>query len=78
MTTFHEKVEAYLTNTLSVSGIKGSNVSDKWVEKDPKYIAPHLKVGPGVVTPVVLTVGDPFRCEVVAKFCEEAKELQWN
>jgi uridine phosphorylase len=25
-----------------------------------------------------LTVGDPFRCEVVAKLCDSAKEVEWN
>jgi uridine phosphorylase len=42
------------------------------------YIAPHLKVGLGVIRPVVITVGDPFRCEIVAKLCDQAKEIQWN
>jgi uridine phosphorylase len=37
-----------------------------------------LKVGLGVIRPVVLTVGDPFRCEVVAKLCDSAKEVEWN
>jgi uridine phosphorylase len=30
-------------------------------------------VGLGVVRPVVLTVGDPFRTEVVAKMCEKSE-----
>jgi len=26
----------------------------------------------------VLAVGDPFRCSVVAEFCEKSEEIQWN
>jgi len=45
---------------------------------DSNYVAPHIKVGPGVIRPTVITVGDPFRCEAVAKMCEKYEEVQWN
>jgi uridine phosphorylase len=45
---------------------------------DTNYVAPHIKVGPGVVRPTVIVVGDPFRCEVVAKLCDKYEEVQWN
>lgn len=45
---------------------------------DPNYVAPHIKVGPGVIKPTVITVGDPFRCEVVVKMCQSYEEIQWN
>lgn len=35
-------------------------------------------MGPGVIRPTVVAVGDPFRCEVVAKMCEKYEEVQWN
>ena len=41
-------------------------------------MAPHLKVGLGDIHPIVLTVGDPFRCDLVAGMCEFAKEIKWN
>lgn len=31
-----------------------------------------------MIRPTVITVGDPFRCENVAKMCEKYEELQWN
>ena len=37
-----------------------------------------MKVGLGVIRPVVLTVGDPFRCLQVAELCDESKEIEWN
>lgn len=45
---------------------------------DPNYVAPHIKVGPGVINPTVIAVGDPFRCEFVAKMCDKYEEIQWN
>lgn len=52
--------------------------TDQYIVKDPAYVAPHLKVGLGVIHPIILTVGDPFRCEQVADQCQESKEIQWN
>lgn len=49
-----------------------------FVKNDAQYVAPHLKIGHGVIRPVVLTVGDPFRCELVASFCDQAEEIGWN
>ena len=42
---------------------------------DPNYVAPHVKVGPGVVRSTVIAVGDPFRSEVVAKLCDKYEEV---
>ena len=58
-------------------GFESIDVS-KNITKETDYVAPHLKVGLGVIRPVVLTVGDPFRCDVVAKLCDEATEVEWN
>jgi hypothetical protein len=52
--------------------------SENNVVTDSNYIAPHIKVGPGVIRPTVIAVGDPFRCEVVVKFCDKSEEIQWN
>lgn len=42
---------------------------------DPTYVAPHIKVGPGVIRPTVIAVGDPFRCAVVAEMCDKHEEI---
>lgn len=42
------------------------------------YEAPHLKVKLGEISSLVVVVGDPFRTEIVAKLCEEYKEISWN
>lgn len=52
--------------------------SENNVVTDPAYLAPHIKVGPGVIRPTVVTVGDPFRCDVVVKYCDKSEEIQWN
>lgn len=59
--------------TLTFDAIEAKNKS-----KDAKYEAAHLRIGFGVIKDVVLTVGDPFRCEVVAKLCDKATEIAWN
>lgn len=46
--------------------------------KDKSYVAPHLKVSLGAIRPVVLTVGDPFRCDTVAKLCDKHEQVEWN
>lgn len=35
-------------------------------------------MGLGIISPVVLTVGDPFRTLLVASLCEKAEEIKWN
>jgi uridine phosphorylase len=42
------------------------------------YEAPHLKIGMGVISPLVIVVGDPFRTEIVARLCDSYKEVAWN
>ena len=54
------------------------DITPKYISKDVKYEAAHLRIGHGVIKPVVLTVGDPFRCEVVAKLCDKYEEIAWN
>ena len=48
------------------------------MSKDEKYIAAHLGVGLGVVRPVVLCCGDPFRSKVIAEMCDTNTEIAWN
>lgn len=36
-----------------------------------------MRIGHGVIRPVVLTVGDPFRCELVASLCDFAEQVEW-
>ena len=53
-------------------------VQQIYVKKEAEYVAPHLQIGVGVIRPIVVTVGDPFRCELVASFCDHAEEVKWN
>jgi hypothetical protein len=77
LTHFNEKIQVLLSKILTSNSFDEIN-TEKYQVKDPAYIAPHLKVGLGVINPVVLTVGDPFRCDIVSDMCEEAKEIKWN
>jgi uridine phosphorylase len=48
------------------------------LEKNEAYKAPHLAVGLGVVRPVVLCCGDPFRSKIIAEMCDTHKEVAHN
>ena len=77
---FNEKLCTLIQDQLS-NKYKNEEELKRWqsnVIQDQSYIAPHIKVGPGVIRPTCITVGDPFRCEVVAKMCEKYEEIQWN
>lgn len=78
LTSFNEKIQLLLSKVLSEANTFEEISTDLNLIKDPNYVAPHLKVGHGVIRPVVLTVGDPFRCELVAKKCEKSEEIEWN
>ena len=74
LTTFNERVQLLLSKKLKAESAF-EDVISTYATKDSDYEAPHLKVGLGVIRPVVLTVGDPFRCDVVAKLCDRAEEI---
>jgi len=74
---FNEKFHDLIDRRKKPNGTYFNYVKEN-VILDPTYLAPHLKVGPGVVRPVVLAVGDPFRCEVLAKLCDSFEEVSWN
>ena len=42
------------------------------------YESPFFRIKTGAISPFVLVVGDPFRTELVAKFCDDSKEVSWN
>lgn len=71
---FNEKFKHLMDQMLKPAGTL-FNYKIENVEKDPNYLAPHIKVGPGVIRPIILAVGDPFRCEVLAKLCDKYVEL---
>lgn len=78
---FNEKVEALLKKHLSNDMYNDENQlkrRQQAVVQDQDYVAPHIKVGPGVIHPTVIAVGDPFRCENVAKMCDSYDQVQWN
>ena len=77
LTSFNEKIQLFLSKSMRRPSFEEVNV-DKNIVKDEKYVAPHLGYGLGVIRPIVCTVGDPFRCEVVAKMCEKSEEIKWN
>ena len=75
---FNEKLQQFLDDHFTYKVSKNIDLMKKWqsnVKTDPNYLAPHIKVMPGVIRPTVITVGDPFRCEVVAKMCEKYEQL---
>ena len=74
---FNEKFQDLIDRRKKPNGTYFNYVKEDVIQ-DPTYLAPHLKVGPGVVRPVVLAVGDPFRCEVLAKLCDKSEEVSWN
>lgn len=78
LTSFNEKIQILLSKVLQTANSFEEISTEGNLIKDPAYIAPHLKVGHGVVRQVVLTVGDPFRCEQIAKKCEKSEEIAWN
>jgi len=41
-------------------------------------MAPHLAVGHGVVRPVVLCCGDPFRSKIIAEMCDTHEQVAHN
>ena len=78
LTAFNERTQVFVSKMIS-SGLQFEDIdASKNLTKDTEYVAPHLKVGLGVIRPVVLTVGDPFRCLQVAELCDESKEIEWN
>lgn len=74
---FNEKIKEVFKKEFT-QDLTDKEKSEKFVVTDPTYVAPHIKVGPGVIRPTVITVGDPFRCEAVAKQCQTYEEVQWN
>ena len=55
-----------ISKTMSAQRFE-KDTGNKYIVEDPKYEAPHLKLGVGDIHPVVVTVGDPFRCDLVAQ-----------
>jgi uridine phosphorylase len=39
---------------------------------------PHLKLGEGQISPLVLTCGDPGRAAQIAQLCKDSRELAYN
>ena len=39
---------------------------------------PHLKINEGVISPVVLTCGDPGRAALIANLCPKSEEIAYN
>jgi len=75
---FNEKIKEFLDKQTSQKHALYKTKRIQNVVTDVNYIAPHIKVGPNVIRPTVVTVGDPFRCADVAKICEKHEEIQWN
>lgn len=72
MNSFIERLQLFLQKEIKPV-LAFEDISPKYLSKDAKYEAAHLRIGHGVIKPVVLTVGDPFRCEIVAKLCDKSE-----
>ena len=74
---FNEKMQKLVDKfdaPLQLEEFKTGNTASK----DPNYRANHLMVHPVQIRPVVLSVGDPGRCDTVAKLCEKSIEVKYN
>ena len=69
LTSFNEKIQLLLSKNLQGRSFEDID-SFKNIAKDQAYKAPHLAVGLGVVRPVVLCCGDPFRSKIIAEMCD--------
>jgi uridine phosphorylase len=77
LTSYNEKIQLLLSKILGNRSFEEID-ADKNMSKDEKYCAPHLAVGLGVVRPVVLCCGDPFRSKIIAEMCDTHVEVAWN